>query len=544
MAIALLGLVLLITGIVCYLYFSADMKEPGIEVDLADFPVDEREGYTECNGNMLRRSETGLWEIYLHGDPLERGTAFGRLSRELLYYQEKVFIDQIREFVPSDKYLKFLRFFLVVFNRNLGQAVDEEYRNEIYGVSLSATREFDAIGNPYQRQLNYHAAHDIGHTMQDYMLVGCSAFAVWDVASADSGLLVARNFDFWVGDDFAKNKLVCFFAPTDGYKFASVGWPGMSGVLSGMNEKGLTVTLNAAKGHLPLSSATPISILAREILQYAANIEDAYKIASSRKTFVSESILIGSAEDGSAAVIEKTPRKTELYRSGADRLVVTNHYQSEAFAADKKNIDNIGRSDSRYRFDRLNNLLDEHPPIDENIAAAILRDRMGLGGEDIGLTNEKSINQSIGHHSVIFKPEKRQMWVSTAPWQSGAFVCYDLDSIFADTNFSMELHDQGATIGTDSVFLSSDYPKIIRHRELTAKIRIATKEKEQIDPEFAREYITNNPLFFETYSILGEHYHKTGDYELARRYYGKALEMEIAKASQRERIEKALKKLK
>lgn len=104
-------------------------------------------------------------------DAFQRGEAIGKLSSDLLHYQEKVFVDQIREIVPSDSYLKFLRFLIVLFNRHLGENVLEEYRDEIYGISLSCTHEYDFIGTPYERQLNYHSAHDLGHAMQDYMLV-------------------------------------------------------------------------------------------------------------------------------------------------------------------------------------------------------------------------------------------------------------------------------------------------------------------------------------------------------------------------------------
>lgn len=134
----------------------------------------------------------------------------GALLRDLMYYQEQVFVDQIHRIVPSDLYLSFLKVLITIFNRNLGEYVPEENRLEIYAMSQSCSHEFDAIGTPYQRQLNYHAAHDIGHAMQEYMLVGCSSFAVWGDRSADSSLLVGRNFDFYVGDDFARNKLITF----------------------------------------------------------------------------------------------------------------------------------------------------------------------------------------------------------------------------------------------------------------------------------------------------------------------------------------------
>ena len=361
-------LVILITGI-CYLYFSADMRTPKHEFSIIMTKVSHADTTTMVpaevlyndtldlryyDGNFLRHSESGLWELFVKGDAFQRGEAIGKLSSDLLHYQEKVFVDQIREIVPSDSYLKFLRFFIVLFNRHLGENVLEEYRDEIYGISLSCTHEYDFIGTPYERQLNYHSAHDLGHAMQDYMLVGCSSFATWGTQSADSSLLIGRNFDFYVGDAFAENKQVAFYTPDQGYKFASVGWPGMIGVLSGMNETGLTVTINAAKSAVPTGSATPISILTREILQYASTIDEAFAIAQKRKTFVSESILIGSSKDGKAAIIEKSPEKTVLFKGKeANRLICTNHYQSEEFSKDERNMENIRTSDSPYRFARL-----------------------------------------------------------------------------------------------------------------------------------------------------------------------------------------------
>lgn len=301
-------LLLILVGTAIVLYRTADMKEPAIDpTRLSHYTLTDSAGYRIYNGNFLRHNDDGLWEMYIHGDAVARGEAAGILADSLLYYQESVFVNRIREFIPSESYLNFLRYLIVLFNRDLGNNVTEEFRTEIAAIARSCTHEYDFIGTPYERQLNYHAAHDIGHLMQDYMLVGCSSFAVWDSDSADSTLLIGRNFDFYMGDDFARNKLVTFCEPDSGYRFASIGWPGMIGVLSGMNEAGLTVTINAAKGTLPRATATPISLLAREILQYAATINEAYAIAGRRKTFVSESLLIGSARDRKAAIIENRP---------------------------------------------------------------------------------------------------------------------------------------------------------------------------------------------------------------------------------------------
>jgi Predicted choloylglycine hydrolase len=543
LSIALLAILLLLAGAITVLYLSADMGTPKVSVNLKNYQVSDTNGFRTCNGCYLRQSKSGLWEAYIHGNPLDRGVAMGRLSQDLLAYQEKVFVDQIKEIIPSESYLKFLRFFTIIFNRNLGEYIPDEYRTEIYGISLSCTNAYNFIGTPYERQLNYHAAHDIGHTMQEYMLVGCSSFAVWNRKSEDSSLLVGRNFDFYVGDSFAKNKLVSFVNPSRGYKYASVGWAGMIGVLSGMNEAGLTVTINAAKGDIPTSAAMPISILAREILQYASTIKEAYAIAQKHHTFVSESLLIGSAKDGKAAIIEKTPSQIGLFESKSDRIICTNHYQSETFRNDPKNIENIANSDSPYRYRRLEKLLEDRKPLNPGSVAKILRDRLGVNGEDIGLTNEKSLNQSIGHHSVIFKPKEGLMWVSTSPWQSGKLVCYNLKKIFAKPDFSRELADDKLSIAADSAFIRNDYPRVVEFRALAKQIKKSISTGIPLSADSLKKLVAANPNMYHTYVLLGNYYSYFNNPVTAAYYWRMALKKEIPRVNERKAIEKKIKEL-
>ena len=538
------ALILLLLGSLTYLYQTADMVKPTASVNLDDYKVTTDSGYLACNDNFLRKNNSGLYEVYLHGDPLNRGVALGKLTKDLLYHQEKCFIDQINVIVPSKSYLKFLRYLTVIFNRNIGQFVPEEYRNEIYGISFSCSNEFDAIGPAYERQLNFHAAHDIGHAMQEYMLVGCSSFGVWGDKSEDSTLLIGRNFDFFVGDDFAKNKLISFVAPTKGYKYASVGWAGMVGVLSGMNETGLTVTLNAAKGDIPTASATPISILAREILQYASTIDEAYQIAQKHQTFVSESLLIGSAKDGKAAIIEKTPSQIALFTSPNNQIICTNHYQSDLYKNNKKNIENIETSDSPYRFNRINELISLKSPLSPQKAADILRTQTGINDLNIGLTNEKSINQSIAHHSVIFKPQQKQMWVSTSPWQSGKYICYDLNQIFTNQNFSSELNIDSLSIAADSTYIKQDYNNILKYRSLTKQITRAIKQSQELSGDELNEIIRVNPNYFYAYQMVGDYYYQFNKPSLSIQFWESALTKEIPRSNEKTSIEKKIKTLK
>jgi hypothetical protein len=510
LAAFLLSLIALIFVGSMVLYFSADRSIPVDEnFKLRGKVISCEGGVTQYDSSFLKQSRQGLWEIYLKGGAEERGAAIGQLCKSLMYEQEKAFVDQIYEMIPSRGYVNFLKYLTVIYNRNLKRDIPDEFKKEIYASSLGCSHEFDFIGDAYDRQLNYHAAHDIGHVMQEYMLVGCTSFAVWGSQSADTTLIVARNFDFYAGDKFSENKLISFYFPDLGYKFASVGWAGMTGVLSGMNETGLTVTINAAQSRPPLSSKTPISIITRQILQYASNIEEAYNIALSMKSFVSESILIGSASDGYAAIIEKSPQSTVLYRENGERIISTNHFLSP------ENVSRLSKEDklelekghSLYRYRRVEELLDSIGTITPEKAAFILRNPYGLHGKHIGWANEMAINQFIAHHTVIFQPAKRLMWVSTSPWQVGEMVAYDLGDIFK--NGSQRGVDQNiskvTSIPADSLLLNNVCPKVVEFRKLAGIINEAIKERKSIDSNVLQRLVEINPDYDYTYSLIDKY---------------------------------------
>ena len=537
LSIIFLPLVIVILISTC-LYLSADMQQPEININQADYVTEQRGDTLFCKDSYLYQNEYKLWELNVQGSSAEKGAKIGALAKDLLKYQEDVFIKQIREIIPSDSYLNLLRYMTIIFNRNIAENIDLEYREEIAAISEFCTEEYNAIGTPYERQLNYHAAHDIGHAMQQYMLVGCSSFGVWGNRSSTGELLIARNFDFYVGDDFAKNRTITFSTPDKGYKYVSISWAGMMGVLSGINEQGLTVTINAAKGAVPTSSATPISILAREILQYASTIEEAYEIASTKTTFVSESILIGSRKDNSAAIIEKTPKEIALFSVDGEEIISTNHYQSAQLGTTEVNIENIKNSDSKYRYDRVTELLQQDSTLDYKKAIDILRNRYGKNGKDVGIGNEMTPNQSIAHHSVVFATTSNKMWVSTANWQSGTMLCYDLDGFFKNGDKPRAVQEY--TVDADSTFIKEDLPRLLAYRDGVKAIQKANWKGQEVEEDVLESFLTQNPNNYYTYRLLGDYYLEHKQKDKAIEYYTLALSKEIPYNSERIEISKII----
>jgi predicted choloylglycine hydrolase len=483
--------------------------------------------FYKADDSWLLKNTHGLWEMYVAGNAIERGNKIGVLSKELINKQEEALIEYIKEIISSDFMFNFLRVGAGIYNRSLGKYISEENKEEIYAISRYASSKYNWMGNSYQRMMYYHSAHDIGHAVQFKGFSGCSALAVWGDKTRDRHLLVGRNFDFHAGDKFAEDKILLFVNPAKGYKHVFVTWGGMTGAVSGMNEKGLCVLVNTAPSDIPFSSATPATILVRNMLQYAKNIDEAVAIAEKSKTFISEQFIIASAEDNKAISIEKTKNHQAIYSTSTSYMLCTNHFQSKELSSKTKS----GNNPSRYRMDRMIELLDSTHSFTQHSMVAFLRDKKGKNGTDIGLGNENSINQLNAHHSIVFHPYSKTLWISTSPYQEGAFLAYNLNKFFDEAG---DPKTKGLSI--DELLIPANQDFIENKMANYNYYRYSINTPIQSFNRDIDMFINSNPENYRTYEYLGDYYLYNNNMDKAHEYYKLSLQKAIPDENERRKI--------
>lgn len=165
-----------------------------------------------------------------------------------------------------------------------------------------------------------------------------------------------------------------------------------------------------------------------------------------------------------------------------------------------------------------------------------LRDISGLQGKDIGLGNEKSLNQLMAHHAVIFKPGSLHMWVSNSPYQLGAFDAYDLKAIFEQQQAAEP--DAKLTIPADSLIHSPLFQNYLHFKQLKPQIERAIQTKKELPVDLCHNFEHLNPNLWLTHSLLGDYYYSQKDWEKALHYYEIAGSKEISSDKNRKNLDK------
>jgi len=446
-------------------------------------------GRREIGQSWLAKRD-GLLRMELKGDAFSLGFSNSALAKEYIKVQEDEFLATIQQHIPSKALLWLIGNYVLIRNRRLPEFISQSQREEIYGASLGIPDPHPELGIPhYHRILNYHAAHDIAHAVLDASLIGCTSFAAWGQATADGHLLMARNFDFSAGRSFDINKIVMRFKPDHGLGFVSVAWPGMIGVVSGINDARIAATVNAGHSKDSRSIGTPIALVLRRVMQNAKTMDEAVAIIREAEVFVADSVLIADGKTGRAVVMEKTPLRWALRETKGDTLVCANHYLSPTLKDDPANLAYMKEGTSVPRFERMKALVKAaRGRLTPSLAVTMLRDRALPEGAG-GLGNEASINMMAATHAVVIDVTAGVIWVSKSPHQLGAFVPFGLDDFE---------HPEGAKIiPADPALADGSYAKLEECRALLAKGTAARKEGRREDARgFFESAAAKNPGFY------------------------------------------------
>lgn len=488
-------------------------------------------------GQSWLAEREGLTVIRLKGSPFAMGYASGRLLEKKMHTLEDEFLVMIHGYVPQSWKLHVLKTYVTFRNRHLSRFVPLDYRLQIFGTTRGCPDAHPELGDYYDRLLNYHAAHDISYMMIDNPLVskaGCTAFGAWGNATADGHLITGRNFDWEAAEVFSRDRIVMLYEPDDGIPFVSLAWASMAGVVSGMNRAGVSITINGAPSSLPGETATPIALVAREVLQRARNLTNALEIIRTNRVFVSALLLVGSRADGKFVVVEKTPETTNVREAQGDTIVSANHFETGKLKDDERNLRYLAEGTSLTRYRRLNELLQaQHGHLTPERAAALLRDRHLPGGKFPGNGHRGTLNALIATHATIMDLAGGIFWAASPPHQLGKFVAFDVN------DFEREL--PARTIPDDPMLGDGELEKFQTAQRALQEGQRALKNQQATEALAAAERAErNNPGFYQNAELRGRAWLRLGRTEEARQALETALAASPAFRSETEQLEKLL----
>jgi predicted choloylglycine hydrolase len=203
----------------------------------------------------------------------------------------------------------------------LHQNFPEDYRKELDAM-------IQASGNAREPAIVGNTIFDLKYLFLP--LLGCSVLIVEADHSQTGQPLFGRNMDHLGLGYLPRYTLVTVYRPKGKHAFACVGWPGMVGVISGMNDAGLTVaaleTTGAPREQGPMFNpkGVPFALCYRRLLENCTTVEEAEKLLRSMERTTMENLAI--CDRNGSAVFEFTPTRLVVRRGEEGLCLCTNHF--------------------------------------------------------------------------------------------------------------------------------------------------------------------------------------------------------------------------
>jgi hypothetical protein len=277
----------------------------------------------------------------------------------------------------------------MVFADKLWPAMVAMARVSMDRAPLRYRRELEAGARSAKLSQTERETFLVVNAMVELRRFACSAFLVEPARSASGEMLFGRNLDFPSYGVVHRYSLVTICRPKGFHAFAAVGFPGLIGVTSGMNDAGLALACldsGPAKDGSPafLPQGEPLTLTFRRILEECATVTEAQQLLQSGKHNTWMNLAV--CDRRRAVVFEISTRQVAVRDAEGHLLAATNHFRTPALSVTKK----------CDRYERLSKYWQRTPPLASGDVAQAMRD----------VANDTTIQ------TMIFEPATLRLHVS------------------------------------------------------------------------------------------------------------------------------------
>ena len=414
---------------------------------------------------LARRGK--LWVMQLEGEPVELGYRHARLASPLMADGDARMLHLFTTTVPSRALRAVVSAIVRARYRNLDRRFPADRRAEIFGQSAGYADPYTFVFPTYQRLVYLHSLYDIALAFEHSPILACTAFVAAGPSTANGHTIVGRNFDFDVDPWFDDDKIVAIVSPAGKIPYVSVGWPGMTGVVTGMNAEGIWINVNGGRAGELDSAGMPVVFTTRTVLEGARSLDEAIAIVERDAPMASHILLIADGETGESAVIERAPGRALGIVRDPTATVLANHYRTSPLKDDPKDARIRDLTTTLARDARMRELVERtRGRIDPAAAVAMLRDRAGVGDTPVPLGNRNALDAIVTTHSVVADLTERVLWVSEGAHTLGRYARIDLRARLRDGERAATVEADG-DVAADPALTDGTWARF----ELGARIR-------------------------------------------------------------------------
>ena len=400
----------------------------------------------------------------------------------------------------------------------------------------------------------------------------CTSF----VKVVNGNIIHGRNLDYYF-PLIGENPLVIRYKPKDKIPYTVVGCVGYPGVFTGMNDTGITISVDAAPLAKPNNKGTvPITFEIRTILSEAKTLSDVDNILNNYKSIKGWMLIVGSEKDKTAAVYNIACSQLKKTLMKYDSIAVTNTFIDGNFTHKYMSLHDAGSVSSISRLKDINSSIKHVNSVNTAIDALSNSNFYSygniIGAGDVTTNNEGTLqsvvmdpvnnimyfssddmyagfgkylsysvnNEAVSIYRISHYPVSYDEFYEFKQWFKKAELCYlkgdfksaknmvkdiktpNLLQLEGEEMVDEKLHilKNDESLPGKADYVIQNYPNFIIPYLIKAKIYFAQGNYKSA-AEFSQKAILSNVKFpyseAEAYEILAESYYKMGNIEMAKR---------------------------